>query len=336
MADAAVTALLCEGVTCPQSAGLGGGFVLSIFIKEANKVETLIARTMAPFAASPNMFANMSTVTGALAVAVPGELRGLWELHVKYGKLQWAQLIDPIIELCRKGHVVSSYLARILQRERDAIMKSPSLRAVYVDPKTGDVYKEGDYVKRHDLANTFEIIQIEGVNSLYGDGTLRKRFLKDIEEIGGIITKDDFTHYRARWEQPIVTKLKSNKTIYSAPLPASGSMVAFMMNVLDGFIINRLTPTYQRIAEAFKYAYGERTELGDSHYVQNALEVQRNLSDPAFAEEKRRQISDFETHNDYGHYGANFAAKDDHGTVHINILAANGDAISATSTINTL
>lgn len=337
MADAAITALLCEGVTCPQSTGLSGGFVLSIFIKEANKVETLIARNVAPLAATADMYANDTAITGAKAIAVPGELKGYWELHVKYGKLPWARLFDPVIELCRNGHVVSPYLAGVLQKERSAIMKAPSLRAVYVDPKTGDVYKAGDYVKLENLANTLEIIQVEGVNSMYGGGTIQKRLLEDIKEVGGIITADDFLQYRARWEQPIATKLKSNKTIYSAPLPASGSMVAFIMNVLDGFLGNsEIVESFQRIAEAFKYAYGRRTELGDSQFVANASNVQQELGEAAFALEKRRLISDHTTHNDHGHYGANFASADDHGTVHINILAANGDAISATSTINTM
>lgn len=39
---------------------------------------------------------------GGLAVAVPGELKGLWELHQKYGKMNWSDLIQPNIELCRK------------------------------------------------------------------------------------------------------------------------------------------------------------------------------------------------------------------------------------------
>lgn len=56
VADAAIAALLCEGITCPQSTGLGGGFVMTIYHKETNKVETLIARDVAPLAATEDMY----------------------------------------------------------------------------------------------------------------------------------------------------------------------------------------------------------------------------------------------------------------------------------------
>lgn len=55
-ADAAITALFCEGVALPQSMGLGGGFLLTIYNKEKNIVETLNAREAAPGAAHKDMY----------------------------------------------------------------------------------------------------------------------------------------------------------------------------------------------------------------------------------------------------------------------------------------
>lgn len=55
-ADAAIAALFCEGVALPQSMGLGGGFLLTIYIKDTNTVETLNARESAPAAAHKNMY----------------------------------------------------------------------------------------------------------------------------------------------------------------------------------------------------------------------------------------------------------------------------------------
>ena len=47
-------------------------------------------------------------------------------------------------------------------------------------------------------------------------------------------------------------------------------------------------------------------------------------------------IDDSATNNDYHFYGANFYAVDDKGTGHLSVIAPNGDAVAATSTINTL
>lgn len=55
-----------------------------------------------------------------------------------------------------------------------------------------------------------------------------------------------------------------------------------------------------------------------------------------YAEEIRSKIEDMRTYQDFSHYGAKFSVPDDHGTVHISIIAPNGDAVSVTSSINTL
>lgn len=300
-------------------------------------METLIARDIAPLASTKDMFVN-STVTGGKAVSVPGELMGYWELHQKYGKLNWSSLFDPTIELCRNGHVVSPYLANILKRNKKVVEGSPTLAEIYIDPKTNDVYQEGDLVKRNKLADTLEIIRNEGVNAIYSEnGSIGKLMVEDIQNAGGIITMDDLTNYTVRWEDPISTKVKGNKTLHTLPLPGSGAMVAFIMNVLNNYIpAEESVLSMQRIAESFKFAYAKRTELGDSKFVESALEVVKNLTSTKFAMEIREKINDFQTYQDYKHYGANFSSSEDHGTAHINILAPNGDAVSVTGTINTL
>lgn len=63
-ADAAIATVICEGIADAQSAGLGGGFVLTIYKKSTGKAETLIAREVAPKAATADMFVNATTVTG--------------------------------------------------------------------------------------------------------------------------------------------------------------------------------------------------------------------------------------------------------------------------------
>ncbi|XP_055301023.1 scoloptoxin SSD14-like isoform X2 [Sitodiplosis mosellana] len=336
VADAAIAALLCEGVTCPQSTGLGGGFVMTIYIKEANKVETLIARDVAPLAATEEMFVN-TTVTGGKAVAVPGELMGYYELHQKYGKLNWSDLFDPTIELCRKGHMVSPYLANILKKNKKKVEDSPTLAEVYIDPTTNDVYKEGDYITRNKLADTLEIIKNEGVGAIYNNGSIGRAIIEDIQDAGGIMTIEDLMQYKVRWETPISVKVMGNKTLHTLPLPGSGAMVAFIMNVLNDYLPRQESVvSMQRIAEVFKFAYAERTKLGDGRFYENALKVVQNLTSIDFATEIRKKIEDNKTYQDYAHYGANFSSETDHGTAHINILAPNGDAISATGTINTL
>lgn len=335
VADAAISALLCEGVTCPESTGLGGGFVMTIFIKETNTVKTLIARGVAPLAATEDMFADDSEVNGGRAISVPGELKGYWELHKKYGKLDWAQLFDPVINLCRKGHIVSPYLGRMLSKYKKVIFNSKSLKDIYVSPSTNDVYKEGDFIKRHKLADTLEIFQKEGAHSMYNNGTVARMIVQDIKDAGGIITVEDLMKYNVRWEKPIRAYLKNNRTLYTVPLPSGGPVLAFILNVLNEHLPEKESiVALHRITETFKFAYAKRSGLGDHRFDETTIEVEEDITNIDFARHINGQIVDSKTFNDCEHYGAKFSNKDDHGTANINILASNGDAIVATATIN--
>lgn len=56
---------------------------------------------------------------------------GYWELHKKYGKLDWKELVQPTINLCREGHYVTKYLAKAFKSKKTSILKYPDLRLVY-------------------------------------------------------------------------------------------------------------------------------------------------------------------------------------------------------------
>lgn len=129
--DAAITAALCQGVTVPQSSGLGGGFLATIYIKETGTIETLNAREVAPMNAFKDMYKDdISSREGGLAVAVPTELKGLFELHKKHGKISWRQVVQPVIDVAEKGYKVTPYLASIFKSpsRTDKIKNKPGFR----------------------------------------------------------------------------------------------------------------------------------------------------------------------------------------------------------------
>ncbi|XP_060522603.1 glutathione hydrolase 1 proenzyme-like [Cylas formicarius] len=338
VADAAIAALFCEGVSMPFSMGLGGGFLLTIYDRQTGLVESLDAREKAPAGAHENMFNGSAELSlrGGLSAAVPGELRGYWALYKKYGYLPWRELVEPTIQLCRNGIYVTAYLARNYREKRDLIYADPVLRDIFFDPDTNDTYVEGQYVKRLRLARTLEVIANEGGDALY-TGSLVESLVKDIESKGGIITVEDMKNYTPIWQEPITTRLNGNYTVHTTPLPGSGVILTFILNILDGFL-NATQPysteTFQRIVESFKFGYGKRTELGDSLFVEGIEDLVANLTSKSYADEIRKQISDTATSNDASYYGAKTTLTEDHGTAQVSVLAPNGDAISVTSTIN--
>ncbi|KAG8223925.1 hypothetical protein J437_LFUL003732 [Ladona fulva] len=261
--DAAIAALFCEGVTCLQSMGLGGGFFMTIYDRKNRKAISLDARETAPAGATEDMYhgnANLSQY-GGLSVAVPGELRGYWEAYKRFGRLPWKDLVMPSVELCQKGSPVNAYTARLLRYKEEKIKESPTMSEILINPETGKTWEEGQVIKRLALAETLKVIAEEGGDALY-NGSLVKSFVDDIRNLGGIITQEDMANYRVNWDEPIHTDLMNGKlTVYSGPPPGSG--VLLMKNLTSK-----------------EYAVGIRKELSDMKTWQEPEHYGAVLSQP--------------------------------------------------------
>ncbi|XP_011312597.1 gamma-glutamyltranspeptidase 1 [Fopius arisanus] len=332
--DAAIAALLCEGVTSSHSMGIGGGFLMTIWDAEKNESVFLDARETAPAAAHENMFKGNASLSffGGLAIAVPGELAGYWEAHQKYGKLPWKDLFEPTIALCSEGVVINEYLASHLKSKEHLILEQPSLAEILINPKTGRTWTVGDRFYRPKLNTTLKLIAEQGPSIFY-NGSIGEQIIKDIEDFGGIMTMDDLRNYEPKWKTPTRATI-GDMTILSAPPPGSGLILSFILNVLEGLVP---TPSegdfWQRIVEAFKWGYARRTQLGDDAF-EDLSEIKANLSSKRYIEEIRSKIKDDWTSTHPKYYGVDVAVPNDSGTSHVSVLAPDGSAVSVTSTIN--
>lgn len=120
------------------------------------------------------------------------------------------------------------------------------------------------------------------------------------------------------------------------PLPGSGNVLNYMLNILDGYDDLNVNDSlsWHRIVESMKHGYGLRTQLGDPSFVPGIGRTLQKLMNKNYAAFIRDSILDNQTFSEFADYGAIFSNEEDHGTAHVSILAPNGDAVSATSTIN--
>eukprot|EP00095_Tigriopus_kingsejongensis_P002288 maker-scaffold888_size84757-snap-gene-0.20 protein:Tk02288 transcript:maker-scaffold888_size84757-snap-gene-0.20-mRNA-1 annotation:"GE15517" len=185
----------------PNSMGIGGGFIMTIYIKSMKKVFSLMARETAPRLAYQAMFVNRSEAgkNGPLSIAVPGEVLGYEEAKHRFGnpEISWSSLIEPSIRICKEGVIVSPYFAD-LSKIDSAKMKyenDPILSRTFLNPSTKELYRQGETYQRPILANTLRKIAMNGAQELY-DGETGKKLIQDIQAMGGILQDQDLRDYR--------------------------------------------------------------------------------------------------------------------------------------------
>ncbi len=72
---------------------------------------------------------------------------------------------------------------------------------------------------------------------------------------------------RVQWESPVTINLSGGLTLFSSPPPGSGSILGAILKVMDLYNLNensRHDPlTFHRFVEACKFAYAQRSKIGD-------------------------------------------------------------------------
>ena len=284
--DATVAASFVMNVTQPFNMGIGGGgFML---VSKLEKVSFIDSRETAPASAHEKMFLDstgnpipyfLERVTGPNPVGVPGTVKGLFEAHKKFGKLPWAMLLQPAIQLARNGHPINLDFERALADSWGRISSFSATAATFSDGR-GSYLRHGQILKWPSLAMTFEKIARNG-NEFY-EGELADSWLSDARTLGVKITKNDLSAYTLSEPKPVHFKL-FGLWGYAANLPsASGLMVVGTLRFLENYYKNHALPTAKSAArvvvttEAIKYFQKLRNQtIADIGY--SKLEPQKFL-----------------------------------------------------------
>ena len=336
--DAMIATELALAVAYPNAGNIGGGGFM-VYRLGSGERGALDYREKAPAKAHRDMYldkngkviADKSTL-GALAVGVPGTIAGIFEVYQKFGSLPIGELIQPAIDLARKGVLITELQANSYMNKNVDLIKQANN---YVTPFENG-WKAGERFKYEELAQTLERIRDNGSYEFY-NGETAKRIVSYVQELGGILSLDDLKNYRAQWRKPITFSYK-DYIISSMPLPSSGGIcLAQILKSVEPYNIGQYPHNgeqyIQLLVEAERRAYADRAYyMGDADFVK--VPTQQLLS-PDYLKERMSSFSwDKASKSSEIAHGKIVGYESDE-TTHYSIVDRFGNAVAVTTTLNT-
>jgi gamma-glutamyltranspeptidase/glutathione hydrolase len=285
--DAAVATALATSVVDPKNSSLGGQGFATVYVAGERAVRALNFYGTAPRGATIDALKGKPYTTGYLSTPVPSNLKGYAALHKAYGRLGWAEVLEPAIELAEEGFLLSDEFTLILGR-LEKRLDFPSSRSVFFPggrrPQPGEVFRQPD------LARTLRRIASEGADVFY-KGDIARAVAAFYRRHGGILDYEDLAGYEASWVEPISTDYRGYR-VYTQPPNSSGIAVLMQLNLLEGYDLDAMAHNgadyLHLLGEVQRVAIADRNRyVADPEFV--SVPVERLLS-KQFAAERRKLI----------------------------------------------
>ncbi|MAN59191.1 MAG: gamma-glutamyltransferase [Flavobacteriaceae bacterium] len=334
--DAMIATEMALAVTYPYAGNLGGGGFM-VYRTQYGELGSFDYREKAPMAATRDMYLDANgnyqseiSKQGSLAVGVPGTVAGIFAVHQKLGSLPMEVILQPVIDLARRGFEITESQAERFAQYGPVFEKINGESSLF-----SRAYQQGDTLKNPALAETLARIALEGRHEFYG-GHTGQELVSYLRERGGVITLKDLEAYEAVWREPVIFQYKELRIISMGP-PSSGAIVlGQIMKMIEPFPIaeygHNSTKAIQLITEAERRAYADRSfYLGDPDFV---LIPEDTLLSYSYLTERMSNFS-FKRATPSATLGpGSIQMGESTETTHYSIVDAEGNAVAATTTLN--
>lgn len=346
--DAAVAIQAVLGLVEPQSSGLGGGAFMMTYDARTGAITAYDGRETAPTAATPELFYEdgkplgfVDAVLSGRSTGAPGAVAMLAMAQKDHGKLAWRDLFGDAERLARDGFVVSPRLAGMINGNAPQA-KTPAATA-YFTRADGRRYQAGDLLKNPAYADTVARLAKDGPGVFYG-GAIGRDIAGAVAEgpRPGALTEADIAAYRPLRRDAICRPYRIY-VVCVPPPPSSG------LSLLQFLGMAEQTPDIAKGADspeawvAFgrlqRLMYADRDRyVGDADFVGVPI---AGLLDPDYMASRAALAPGLNGPASPGRPTGSPPRGDDRtaepgGTTHFVVVDAEGDAVSMTTTVESL
>jgi len=201
--DAAVCASIVLTYTLPHLGGVGGDFLA--LVHRGGSVDAVLGLGWAP-----RRVPERPPARGLQSAVVPGYVAGLYELHKRYGALEWGRVVDVALDAMAQATMHPSLVSAIEKNE--TLLRGDPGGRVYLElPR-----RSGAPYRIEPLLRLWERLRDDPL-SFYDE------VAEDIVALG-YFEPEDFKLYRPEVRRPISVKL-GDAVVYEAPPPSLGFAV---------------------------------------------------------------------------------------------------------------
>ena len=340
--DAAVATGFALAVTYPAAGNIGGGGYMVIHLKNGEDI-FIDYREKAPLKSKSDMYLNSKgdavdslSQENTSSAAVPGSVAGLIYALNKYGTMKLADVIQPAIDLAQNGFIVTKEFSNSLKKFASFFDKYPSSKKIFL--KENGFYGPGETFYQKELAHTLSLIKRNGLDGFY-KGETAKLIVNQMQNGGGIISLTDLETYKPIEKKALTGTYRGYKVVSAPPSSSGGTALLQTLNILENFKLNSLrqgSPEYVHlIVETLKRVYADRAEhLGDPDFTKVPVDW---LISKEYASQISKTITDKCTSSkDIKHGVPPVTTKESTETTHYSVADNMGNAVSTTTTINSV
>jgi gamma-glutamyltranspeptidase / glutathione hydrolase len=234
--DAAIAAAAAMTICEPVSNGLGSDAFAILW--DGKELHGLNASGRAPAAWAPDHFrrkygadAKAPPKRGIDSVTVPGAVAGWVAMSERFGKLPFADLLEPAIEIAERGYLLPIVVQQKWAAATAELRSQPGFAQAFL-PR-GRAPEVGELFQFHAAARGLRAIAQSKGTAYYG-GEIAQAVERFAAENGGSITAQDFAAYRPEWVEPIAKNYRGH-TLHEIPPNGQGIAALIALGILEKF-----------------------------------------------------------------------------------------------------
>ena len=294
--DAAIAANAFLGLADPGMNGIGGDLFAIVWDAKTEKLYGLNASGKSPEKMTIEHLRaakdrGKTILQGPLSVTTPGCVDGWFELHGRFGKLAFAELLAPAIVYATVGIPITQETADFFKGMEEDIQQehNPTFKKVYFI--NNKFPRKGEIFRNLDLAKTLEIIADKGRDGFY-KGKVASQIDTHFKQRGGFLSKQDLAKHSSKWVDPVSINYRGYD-IWEIPPPGQGMSALQILNIIEGFDIGQMrfgsSEHIHHFVEAKKLAYEDLAKYyGDPDFGDIPMET---LLSKGYANDRRKLIN---------------------------------------------